>query len=68
MYNAFEGLEKVYPASKYIFDTSGQIIGQIVRGSQKPKIMKNANFDENSIFHTLAKIAQNDVIWQEMDT
>ena len=50
------------------FDTSGPIIGQIVRGSQKPKIMKNANFDENSIFHTLAKIAQNDVIWQEMDT
>ena len=50
------------------FDTSGPIIVQIVRGSQKPKIMKNANFDENSIFHTLAKIAQNDVIWQEMDT
>jgi len=50
------------------FDTSGPIIDQIVRGSQAPKIMKNANFDESSIFHTLAKIAQNDVIWQEMDT
>ena len=48
------------------FDTSGQIIGQIVRGGQKPKIIKNANFNENSIFYTLAQIAQNDIIWPEM--
>ena len=68
MCNTFEGPERPFPASKHIFDISGPIIGQIVRGSQTPKIMKNANFDENSIFHTLAKIAQNDVIWQEMDT
>ena len=39
------------------FDTSGRIIGQIVRGGQRRKIIKNANFDENSIFHTLAEIA-----------
>ena len=42
------------------------MIGQIVRGGQKLKIIKNANFDENSIFHTSAEIAQNDVIWPEM--
>ena len=48
------------------FDTSGQIIGQIVRSGQKLKIIKNANFNENSIFYTLAEIAQNDIIWPEM--
>ena len=49
-----------------LFDTSGNIIGQFVRSAQKPKIIKNINFDENSIFHTLAEIAQNDVISLEM--
>ena len=50
------------------FDTFGEIIGQIVRGGQRPKITKNANFVENSMLHILAKMTQNDVIWLEMDT
>ena len=68
MCNTFESPKKHFPVSKHIFDTSARIIGQIVRGGQKRKIIKNANFDENLIFHTLAKIAQNDVIWLEIDT
>ena len=47
MCNTFEALERPFPSSTYIFDTSSEIIGEIVRRGQKLKIIKNANFDEN---------------------
>ena len=51
-----------------ILTTPGQMAGHILISPKPQKMLKNVNFDKNSILDIAAGIVRGDDIWPEMDS
>ena len=51
-----------------ILTTPGQIDDHILISQKSPKMLKNVNFDKNSILDIVADIVRGDHMWPEMDS
>ena len=51
-----------------ILTVSGQMADHILISQKSQKMLKNVNFDKNSIFDIVADIVRGDDMWLEMDS